>query len=537
MKKMLLILTLVTSLFILSACKDNTPDPDPEPDPDPIVIDFSEVYPNSGTYYQLFVRSFADSDGDGVGDFNGITEKLDYLKDLGVNALWLMPIHPSPSYHGYDVADYYAVNSEYGTMEDFENLLDVSEEMGIDIIIDFVINHTSSQHPWFQAWQAGDAEYAGYYRKITSGDIRLDQSGAWGQDIWHTMSGGYYCGYFGGNMPDLNWSNPVVQNIMVDIAKYWIEKGVDGFRLDAALHLEGVGEVKAPTIPIDSTLTKLELFEYQIESEYPDIYIIGEIYDAFSVSSLFYQSMDSALNFDIGGDILGAITAGFSTNYSSTIVRNNGIISDYERGGMDAPFLRNHDQDRIASVLNGNPIKLKLAAEMLLSLPGNPFIYYGEELGMFGIKSTGPYWDETRRLPLPFGDEYETSWFPDEFNTNLQNVEEQLTNPASLLNVYRAMLAVRNNSNALKYGDVFTYEEASNVLLGYYRVFNYDEDNQEIVLVLHNVSNGEYQLYFGDEEVLYYSEGIDNFNGSMGAKTTLIIRISNEMMGAFYEEE
>ena len=125
-------------------------------DPNPEIIDFSEVYPNNNTYYQIFVRSFADSDNDGVGDFNGITAKLGYLKDLGVTAIWLMPMHPSDTYHGYDVRDYYDVNPEYGTMADFENLLEVSEEMGIDIIIDFLINHTSVNHPWFQGWLAGD---------------------------------------------------------------------------------------------------------------------------------------------------------------------------------------------------------------------------------------------------------------------------------------------------------------------------------------------------------------------------------------------
>ena len=535
MKKFLLVLMMITSVLIMTGC--TKPDLNPDPEPDPEVIDFSEVYPNTGTYYQLFVRSFADSDDDGVGDFNGITEKLGYLNDLGINAIWLMPIHPSPTYHGYDVTDYYEVNSEYGTMEDFENLLIASEELGIDIIIDFVINHTSNQHPWFQGWKDGDSEYAGYYRKITTGDVRLDQTGAWGQNIWHHTTDGYYCGYFGSGMPDLNWSNPVVQNEMVNVAKFWIEKGVDGFRLDAALHLEGVGEVKAPTIPIDSTLTQLELFEYQIESEYPDIYFVGEIWDAFSVSSLFYQSLDSSMNFEIGNEIIHAVNAGFSTDYVSRIIRYNDIIDGYDRGGIDAPFLKNHDQDRLASIMNGDLTKLKLSAEMLLALPGNPFIYYGEELGMFGIKSSGPYWDETRRLPLVFGDDFETSWFPDEFNTNLQNVSEQLNNPSSLLNTYKSMLAVRNSSYALRYGSIFEYDEASNVLLGYYRVFNYDADNQEIVLVLHNVSDGDYLLYLDEEEVLYYSHGIESFDGSMGPKSTLILKISNEMMGTFYGEE
>jgi len=528
MKKIFLVLVIALGALLMTGCKKEKIEEIEE-------IDFSEVYPNNGTYYQLFVRSFADSDDDGVGDFNGITSKLGYLKDLGINGIWLMPIHPSPTYHGYDVIDFYDVNPEYGTMTDFENLLIAAEELDIDIIIDFIINHTSSEHPWFQGWKDGNPDYAGFYRLITASDERKDENGAWGQNIWHSTTGGYYCGYFGPDMPDLNWSNENVQAEMLDVASFWIEKGVDGFRLDAALHLEGVGEVKSPTVPIDSTLVKLEYFEYQIEELYPDIYIVGEIYDAFSVSSLFYQSMDSALNFEIGDKILAAINTGFSTDYVSTIVRYSEIINSYESNGIDAPFLRNHDQDRMASILNSNISKLKLAAEMLLTLPGNPFIYYGEELGMFGIKSTGPFWDETRRLPLPFGDDYTTTWFADEFNTELKNVTEQEADSNSLFNVYKNILAVRNNSLALKYGDIFPYEESSNALQGYYRVFNYDLDNQEIVLVLQNVSEGDYQLYFENEDVMYYSKGIDNYNGSVEERSTLILRMNNELIGNFYE--
>ncbi len=545
MKKIILVLMVSTSLLIMTGCKGNDSELICEDNQQIVdgecvdqtvdLLDFSEIYPNNNTYYELFVRSFADSDGDGVGDFNGITAKLGYLQDLGITAIWLMPINPSPTYHGYDVTDYYAVNSDYGTMEDFENLLTISEEMGIDIIMDLVINHTSSQHPWFQGWLAGDPQYDGYYRKITAGDSRLQNAGAWGQDIWHSMSGGFYCGYFGGDMPDLNWSNPVVQNEMVNVAEFWLEKGVDGFRLDAALHLEGVNEVKPPTVPIDSTLNKLEYFQYQIEKDYPNTYLVGEIYDAFSVSSLFYQAIDSTLNFEIGGEIIHAVNAGFSTDYVTKIIRYNQIIASYNPNGIDSPFLRNHDQDRIASELNGDMAKLKLSAEMLLTLPGNPVIYYGEELGMYGVKSTGPSWDETRRLPLPFGDNYTTTWFVDDFNGSLETAADQMLDSNSLFHTYKTILAVRNSSNALKYGDIFAYEDTNNVLLGYYRVFNYSDEYQEIVLVLHNVSDGEYLLYLNDEEIMYYSLGVKNFDGTMSGETTLILKISNEMMDDFYE--
>lgn len=501
---------------------------------DYVAPDFNEIYNETGAYYQIFVRSFADSDNDGVGDFNGITAKLDYLVDLGVEGIWLMPIHPSPSYHGYDVSDYFAVNSEYGTMEDFETLLAEAELKGIDIIIDLVLNHTSSEHEWFTEWKAGNPDYAGYYRKITSGDSRLGENGSWGQNIWHSMEGGYYCGYFSTVMPDLNWSNVAVREQMTDVALYWLEKGVKGFRVDAALHIEGEGEVLPGTVPIESTLNKLLYFEIQLEMEYPDMYLIVEVFDDFDVSSKFYRSADSALNFETGGMILGAIRSGFSTNYVSKLETHYDVIADSE-DGIDAPFLYNHDQDRLASILNGNQTELRLAAEMLLTLEGNPFIYYGEELGMFGVKSSGPYWDETRRLPLPFGDAYTTSWFEDTFNTNLDNVTEQQNDEESLFNVYRTLLNLRKESPALKYGDLIEYEEGSNILLGYYRVFNYDALNQEVVLVLHNVSDHPYAVGTNLGDVIYYSNGISSFDGNIEGQSTIIIQVSNDIIGELYE--
>ncbi|MCF7927288.1 MAG: alpha-amylase [Candidatus Izimaplasma sp.] len=528
MKKGLLFLLLVSTL-ILTSCKQTNNEEDPQEN----IIDFEQVYPEHGTYYQIFVRSFADSDNDGIGDFNGITEKLDYLVDLGVDGIWLMPIHPSPSYHGYDVLDYYAVNEDYGTMADFENLLDMSEEKGINVIIDYVINHTSNQHPWFQGWLNGEEEYLGFYRDITSSDDRFEEN----RSIWHAFdSGQYYAGYFGSSMPDLNWSNTTVQNKMIDIAKYWLEKGVDGFRLDATIHLEGVGEVKAPTIPIESTLTKLEYFEFKIEEDYPNTFIVGEVWDAFSTSSKFYQAIDATFNFETGDDITRAINAGFSNDYITSISRQLNIINEYEDKAIYAPFLYNHDQDRIASIMNDRS-KLKLAAGMLLTLPGNPFIYYGEELGMKGVKTYGPdIWDETRRLPLPFGDDYTTTWFEDTYNQNLDDVTTQLDDPNSLLNVYKTLLNLRQTNLSLKYGKFIPYEEASNVLLGYYRVFNYDDTHQSITLVLHNVSDGDYQLYLDNYDVLYYSKGNASFTNTLEAKSTVIFELPIEKIGELDEE-
>lgn len=178
--------------------------------------------------YQIFVRSFYDSNGDGIGDLNGVTQKLDYIKSLGVNAIWLNPIYPSPSYHGYDVTDYKAINKDFGTMEDFENLLKKAHENGIKIILDFVPNHTSSQHPWFKEALEGKSKYKDYYVWANK-ETNLSERSGIGEKAWHTKdSKNYYYATFWSEMPDLNFDNKKVRKEMKDIVKFWIKKGVDG---------------------------------------------------------------------------------------------------------------------------------------------------------------------------------------------------------------------------------------------------------------------------------------------------------------------
>ncbi|MFK5883664.1 MAG: alpha-amylase family glycosyl hydrolase, partial [Candidatus Izemoplasma sp.] len=406
-----------------------------------------------------------------------------------------------------------------------------AEKVGIKIIIDLVINHTSSESIWFQGWLEGDSEYSGYYRKITSSDPRLSLTGSWGQGIWHATEGGYYCGYFSPSMPDLNWSNPAVQDEMIEVGKYWLEKGVDGFRLDAALHLEGVGEVMSPTDPFISTMEKLEYFEYMLSLDYPDMYIVSEVFDSFNVYSKFFEVLDSSLEFETGDLIINAINRGYDTSYTSTLNYWYTTIDSKSDTAIPAPFLKNHDQDRLASTWNGDFDKLSLAAEMYLVLPGNPFIYYGEELGMFGVKSTGPVWDETRRLPLPFGDSYTTSWFVDIYNTTLDNVLQQQVDETSLYNVYKNILQARHNSLALSYGDFVTYGGSSSALVGYYRVFNYDDDNQQAVLILHNLSDEPVIIYV-DGNPIYYSGDMATFNNIVAPQSTIILEIEGYDFGS-----
>ena len=191
---------------------------------------------SNDVFYEIFVRSFNDSNGDGIGDFNGITQKLDYLQELGVTAIWLMPIFPSPSYHGYDVTDYYDVNPQYGTMDDFKTLVEEAHKRDIRIIIDLVINHTSDKHPWFkEAKKDPNSPYRDWYIWSKTDPKYL---GPWGERVWHSSTSGFYYGIFEAFMPDLNYKNPAVTDEMKKVASFWLKDiGVDGFRLDAAKHL------------------------------------------------------------------------------------------------------------------------------------------------------------------------------------------------------------------------------------------------------------------------------------------------------------
>jgi alpha-amylase len=208
---------------------------------------------NDAVFYEVFVRSFYDSNGDGIGDFNGLTAKLDYLNDgnpatttdLGVTALWLMPIHPSPSYHGYDVTDYYDVNPQYGTLADFKRLLAEAHKRGIRVILDLVLNHTSLQHLWFVAAQDPQSPYRDWYLWSPTDP---GWPGPWGEKVWYANGRSYYYAIFDKNMPDLNYTNPAVTAKLDDVARFWLaEVGVDGFRLDAAKHLIEAGQVQENT--------------------------------------------------------------------------------------------------------------------------------------------------------------------------------------------------------------------------------------------------------------------------------------------------
>jgi glycosidase len=479
-------------------------------------LTLAERYPEHAAYYEIFVRSFADSDNDGIGDFGGIAAKAEYLADLGFEGVWLMPIHPSPSYHGYDVMDYYAVNEDYGTMADFEAMVEALNEVGIKVMLDMVFNHTSNQHPWFVAANNGDAAKKAFYVTQPSTTNTSDLVGSWGQSIWHYTNAFKYCGYFSHTMPDLNMNNPAVFDEIVAISKFWIDKGVEGFRLDAVLHLFGDNEYLGESHDYFDSVLYLQDYIEAIDAYKDGIYVIGEawIENMTEVVADFYYGVDAPLNFDISSLIRSAAAKTTNRTYVSNLVRMYDVFQDRNRDFIDAPFIGNHDIQRIASLFNGNQTQLRLAAEMLLALPGNPIVYYGDELGMFGYKSNGPdIWDETIRMPYLFEGGSRTDWIDSSHPTFLQlqsrndllpDAASQLADPASLLNVYRTLLNLRKNTPALKYGNqVEAYADNTAALQGYYRTF-VDGEKTYKVLVLHNFGTAAIRLdTFPQGTVLY----------------------------------
>jgi len=527
-KKIFLIFTLLFSTFALMSCK-------------PAEIDLSQVNPENDSYYEIFVRSFADSDGDGIGDFNGITDKLGYFKEIGITGLWLMPIQPAASYHGYDVLDYYDVNPDYGTMEDFENLVTAANEMGIRIMLDMVFNHTSNQHPWFLAAINGDEKYQDYYNFIDYSTNTSKVLGSWGQTIWHTVNGYKYCGYFSNTMPDLNLYSDAVNAEILNISKFWIDKGVSGFRLDAVHHFFGENEYLLMDNNYLDNVIYLKNYKKALDEYTDNFYLIGEVYieDLYQIVGDYFNGLDSPIDFPVAAKIRASVSNTINRTYVSTLASYYNYYRSIDENFISAPFIVNHDMDRLASQVLGNEQTLKLSAEMLLLLPGNPIVYYGEEIGMYGYKASGPdIWDETRRLPILWGDEYTTDWVQsanialsaiNNLNGTVLTVKEQLLDDTSLLAVYEALLHLRNDNIALKYGNSFVaYEGNTPSLQGYYREYTYDTFHQK-VLILHNFSTSATPMITYNGTILYASYQTDLSNVTeIPARGSVVIEITED---------
>ena len=432
-------------------------------------------------FYEIFVRSFYDSDGDGIGDFQGIIQKLDYLNDgdpetkddLGIGGIWLMPINPSPSYHGYDVTDYYAVNPDYGTMEDFKEFLQEAEKRGIKVIVDLVLNHTSTEHPWFQASVDSLSEYHDWY---VWSETDPQTAGPWFQDVWHrnNTNGLYYYGVFWGGMPDLNYNNPEVSDEMMQVSKFWLEEvGVDGFRVDAARYLFADGVVQSDT---EETVQWFEDWRSFYKDISPDAFTVGEVWAENQITAKYVDGMDSLFMFDLAEDIKNST---YYPDPSRIIEEYLGILADFPNLYFST-FLSNHDQQRVMSLYEGMVEKAKLGGFIYLTGPGVPFIYYGEEIGMVGNKP-----DELIRTPMQWSDESNagftigTPWQPANNSYSEINVVSQEQDPLSLLNHYRFLVHLRNQHPVLRTGAYLPLTSSCRLI---YPVLRVDDDEAFLLI-------------------------------------------------------
>ena len=337
----------------------------------------------SGVWYEIFVRAWYDTDGDGIGDLNGVTEKLDYLKSLGVDGIWLMPINPSPSYHGYDVTDYRAVNPQYGTLADLHRLLEAAHARGIRVIMDLVVNHTSDRHPWFLAAPRPADPHHDWYSWAGPG-TDLDARSATGGQAWHALGKQHYLGIFTSGMPDLDFDTPAVRKEIIAIGRYWLAQGVDGFRLDAARHIyDDFAATADDPAMLHRNLAWWSAFHGAMKAARPDVYLVGEVTrDEPKQLAPWYGPLNAVFDFPLAAQLVESAR----NERSGKLVELLKHVAAEIPAGQDAPFLSNHDQERVMSQLDGNAQHMRTAAAMLLTLPGRPFIYYGEELGMQGRK-------------------------------------------------------------------------------------------------------------------------------------------------------
>ncbi|WP_062109314.1 alpha-amylase family glycosyl hydrolase [Bacillus niameyensis] len=448
-----------------------------------------------GVYYEIFIRSFADSNADGIGDLKGAMEKLDYLKDLGIEGVWLMPINPSPSYHGYDVTDYKDIHSDYGNLEDMKLFIEKAHEKDMKVIIDFVVNHTSNEHPWFKKALTNDPKYKDYY-VWSNENTNLSELGEWGQKVWHDAKGEKYEGVFWDGMPDLNFDNQDVRKEIIEIGKFWLdEMKVDGFRLDAAKHIFSPSSSENPEEENHQWWKEFRSAMTEVNS---DVILVGEVWDTATVVGPYLdEGLTSAFNFDLSEKILESVKAESDAGIVSSLKRTRDYFKKISNGHyIDSTFITNHDMPRVMTEVKGNEDQAKMAASLLLTLPGNPFIYYGEETGLDGSKP-----DEEIREPFIWSEDNnvaeQTSWRVIKHNKDFskKSVEAQLQDPNSILNHYRQLIHARRSHPALIAGEI---ENALTKHSGMV-IFKRD-DSEQPVLVIHNLANKEQSLDLHEKE-------------------------------------
>jgi alpha-amylase len=448
---------------------------------------------HNATVYEIWPRSFKDSDGDGNGDFKGMISKLDYLKQFGVDAIWLTPVFEAPSYHGYDFQDFYAIEKDYGTMADFEAFVAEAHKRNIKIILDLVLNHISDQHEWFLKSARKEPGYEDYFiwrdkRPEGWGQAWSDKPNPEAVWHWNDTRKSYYYAAFGSSQPDVNLRNAKVVAELNALAGFWLKKGVDGFRLDAVRYAIEDGPLpnQADT---QATIDYWTQFTQYVKAINPEAMLVAEAWAPLDIVGRYRdggKGLDSSFDFDFGEMVVGILnpqsarTADFGTvsntardQHRENLWNNLQARANAAPINYFSPFLTNHDKNRVMHFLGGDVSKAKIAASALLTSPGTAYLYYGEELGMSqyksgedryrraimpwsddeyaGFNATGRTWID---LPEPQGYRGEQGAWWAKYWKSLRgkghSVAAQQADPNSLLNHYTQLLRVRNANPNLK---------------------------------------------------------------------------------------
>lgn len=457
---------------------------------DPLLETDYKVTDNARVFYEIFVGSFADSDGDGIGDLRGIINKFDYLNDgepnsgrsLGIEGIWLSPIFQSPSYHKYDVTDYYTIDPKFGTQKDLDDLVALCHQRGVKIILDMVINHTAKDCAWFksfaEAHKKNDASdpYYNFYSHYTKGEKA--PSGR----AFAALSGTnvyYECNFYDG-MPELNFDEPAVREEVLKISRYYLDKKIDGFRYDAAKYVY-YGDHKSSVAYWQEYLTTLR-------AEYPGLYTVAEVWDGDGVTNLYYPALN-CFNFtasQVEGLIAETAKQGNAGEYTKYVEKYLKNIADTNPDAMYLPFLTNHDMDRIAGALTVASGNMQMAANLYILGPGSPFLYYGEELGMRGSRG-GSNTDANRRLAMLWGDgnpvKDPTGADYSKDKQIKDTVKEQKADEYSLYNYYKKLIMIRKSNPAIARGEYTAVSIEGSKVGGFTATLD-----GTTVLVLHNPS-------------------------------------------------
>jgi alpha-glucosidase len=475
--------------------------------------DKKNIWWKHGVIYQIYPRSFMDSNGDGIGDINGITSKLDYLESLGIDAIWLSPVYPTPMKDfGYDISDYRSIDHVFGTDSDFDSLVENAAKRGIKIIMDIVFNHTSDQHPWFiESRSSKDNPKRDWYvwHDPVKGGYPNNWMAAFGGRAWEfdEKTGQYYLHSFLKEQPDLNWRNPAVLDELKSIMNYWIDRGVAGFRYDV-INLF-VKDIRFRSNPL--TIGRPRPYDLQKHIYDRDrqevhnimrevrrtadaggaIMTVGEIMvagkgDPSLAASYLGMNDELHLSFDFS-----LITAPWSAEVWYTLI-SRWITECEKRNSWPCHVLSNHDQSRSVSRFGSGEkglARARAAALLMLTLKGTPFLYYGEEIGMadgkirrsqmhdpVGIK----YWPlnsgrDPERTPMQWDSSVNAGfstvkpWLPVSPDRYTVNIEGQLENPASILSLYKRLISLRKQMPALHSGDWIPYIKGKNDIISWFR--------------------------------------------------------------------